>query len=478
MKRMVCLVALLSLAALACASLPLPGGEPTTVPGHIETSVAGTLTALAPVPGATETPASPAASDTPAAGSPSETPGAAATATTAPAGPTCAVSYADGSNLYCLGEGDAVTILATAPPLTEIADPAISPDGQLVAYMVGLQGEPRELWVVGADPTLNPPRILVETADVPSPNPANEWYPRRFAWRAGTRTLFFDTRWQPVGGVQGPGEYVNSDLWLADADSPTIAAILGEGLGGNWAASPDGSYVAFSYATGVGLVSADGSTLRRDVVTFPSIITYSEYQFKPDLFWQADSLAFNLAVPSADPMAPDPSASLYRVSTDGVVQGLATVPGNFVFGGNIRPAFSPTGAFAVYSQIQSGSSQTEDVHLLRLSGDVPSDTIVDTRDLVIGGGWSPNGDHFAYASTPGSVPGSGYDLGLEGPIQPWAPGLTQLVRLEWRDPTTFYFIGTINNAAFGLYRQTLGAEPVLLASGLPSQAGLDVRLAP
>ena len=105
----------------------------------------------------------------------------------------------------------------------------------------------------------------------------------------------------------------------------------------------------------------------------------------------------------------------------------------------------------------------------------PADAIVDTRDVPSGWGWSPNGDHYLYASTPGGVPGSGYDLGLEGPIRPWAPGLTAILDLEWADPTTFYFIGQINNAGWSLYRVTLGSEPVLVASGLGQTAGLDVR---
>ena len=75
----------------------------------------------------------------------------------------------------------------------------------------------------------------------------------------------------------------------------------------------------------------------------------------------------------------------------------------------------------------------------------------------------------------GGVPGSGYDLGLEGPVRPWAPGLTAILDLEWADPTTFYFIGQINNAGWSLYRVTLGSEPVLVASGLGQTAGLDVR---
>lgn len=465
MRRILVMITGLSLAALACSAIT--GQTPTPVgPGTFETAAAATLTALVANPTATATVAPP-----------TETPVPTLVPTLAPPA-TCSVAYADGANLFCLDASGAPQVLATAPAGQQIWDPRISSDGQLVAFMVGVLGQPSELWVVGAEAALNPPHILVAPSNVPSPDPARVWFPRRAGWRPGTHSLFLDTGWQPVEGIQGPGEYVNNDLWLADADAGTVALVLGEGLGGHWAVSPDGSFVAFSYPTGLGLVNADGSNLRRDVVTFPSIITYSEYFFKPDIYWQSDGLAFNVAVPSADPMAVDPSATIYRVGTDGIVQTLATVPGNFVFGGLIRPMFSPTGQFAVYSQLQPGSSQTEDVHRLQLAAEGTTDTVVEARDVLSGWGWSPNGDHFVYASTPGGAPGSGYDLGLEGPIRPWAPGLSRIIGLRWQDTTTFYFIGQINDAGWALYRQTLGAEPVLVASGLSQQAGLDVRLVP
>ena len=474
MQRLSILLLALSLAALACSALP---SQPaTTAPGEVETVVAATLTALSPtalVPTAT--------TDTPVTTEPpTAAPEATATSTPepAPAGPTCSVTYSEGATLFCLAADGTPTVLATAPAGLGISGPGISPDGQWVAYMVGAPGTPTELWVVGADPALNPPHILVASANVPSPDPANVWFPRTFAWRPGTHSLLFDTRWEPVGGIQGPGEYINNDLWLADVATGAVSLVLGAEVGGNYAVSPDGNFVAFSYATGFGLVNADGSNLRRDVVTFPAILTYSEYLFKPDLYWQADSLAFNAAVPSRDPMAPDASATIYHVGTDGIVGTVMTLPGNFVIGGLIKPMFSPDGNYAVYSLLQPGSSQIEDVHLLRLAGAAISDTIVDARPVLSGWGWSSNSDHFVYASTPGDVPGSGYDLGIEGPIRAWAPGLTQIIHLRWQDPTTFYFIGQINSSGWSLYRLTLGAEPVLVASGLSQQAALDARPAP
>lgn len=463
MRRLLTVVISLSLAGLACSALPLPGAEPTGAASSLETAVAATLTALATTGPATGT-AEPATA----------TPITEATPTVA-AALTCAVAYADAANLFCLSADGTPQRLAAAPSGQQIWDPAISPDGQLVGYLVGAPGAPSELWVVGADPALNPPRALVAPAQVPSANPDNIWYPRRFAWQPATRTLFFDTGWQPVGGIQGPGEYINNDLWRADADSPEVALVLGEGLGGNWAVAPNGNFVAFSYPEGLGLVNADGTNLRREVVTFPAILTYSEYAFKPDIQWHADSLAFSVAVPSRDPMAPDAHITLYRVGTDGIAAPLGTLPGNFVFGGLSRPAFSPSGRFLAYSQLQPGSSQTEDIHLVDLDAAPPADTIVDAKDVPSGWGWSPNGDHYLYASTPGGVPGSGYDLGLEGPIRPWAPGLTAILDLEWADPATFYFIGQINSAGWSLYRVALGSEPVLVASGLSQTAGLDVR---
>ena len=481
MRPLFAMILALSLTALACSAAPTLGA-PTTAPGSIETAVAATLTALAPtvlVP--TETTATP---EGPTAVVEAPTAVVEATATLAPEGPpaaTCSVVYAEGANLFCLGADGAPAVLTTAPAGQSIWQPSLSPDGQRVAYQMGVLYDNSALWVVGAaaragtpgDPVAAP-RLLVDAATVPAADPANVNSPRSYAWRPGTHTLIFDTRYVPIGGIQGPGEYINLDLHAVNADTGAVQPLLAAGTGGNFFISPNGQFIGISRGVGLDLINADGANYRPGLVTFPSILTYSEYQLKPALFWSADSLFFSVAIPSADPLGPDPYAAVYRVGADGVVQALLNVPGNFVFGGLIRPMFSFDGQYLVYSLLQPGSSQTEDVHLVRLAGADTTNTLVDARDVLSGWGFAPDSQHFAFTSTPGGTPGSGYALALDGTLQPWSPGLSSLADLQWQDAATVVYLGQINAAGWSLYRQTLGAEPVLLASGLSQQSGIDV----
>jgi hypothetical protein len=210
------------------------------------------------------------------------------------------------------------------------------------------------------------------------------------------------------------------------------------------------------------------------LITFPGIITYSEYQYRPALVWSPDSTFVSAAVPSMDPLAADASVAFYRIGADGIVQPLATVPGNFVFGGLMRPAFSPTGEHVVYSRSVPEESGLEAVHLLALT-DGMVDSVIGQWPSPSGQGWAPDGSRYAFSSVPDGALGSGYALDRDGTSQPFAANLSALASLRWLDPTTVVFIAKLAGADWSLYRQTLGSEPALLAGGLTFQAGLDVR---
>jgi hypothetical protein len=262
-----------------------------------------------------------------------------------------------------------------------------------------------------------------------------------------------------------------------DAGSGAVAPVLPPGTAGSFRASPDGQTIAISRGEGLDLVNADGGNYRQGVITFPSIITYSEYTYKPLPQWSADGAFFNVVIPSFDPMAADAFADFYYIGVDGIVTSRAHVSANVVFGGALNPPrFSPDGQFAAYSQGQADGSG-EVLHLLEFRpdgslGDLP----FDPQPGLQGWGWSPDSRSFAYTIIPGSTAGQGYVTGTApGSVQPFATGLTSLHTLEWIDPATLVFLGQINFGGWSIYRQVLGAEPTLLASGLTFPASLDAR---
>ena len=192
-------------------------------------------------------------------------------------------------------------------------------------------------------------------------------------------------------------------------------------------------------ALGLDLVNADGTNYRQNVVVFPTIITYSEYTYKPRPQWSADGAYFTVAIPSADPLAADPSFTVYRISVDGAVTPLANQPGNIVFGGAIAPQIAPDGQHLVYSAGQSDGSG-DVLHMLALLGDAVGDNSFDSQMGPIGLGWSPDSQNYVYAVTPpGGI--NGYIIGLSRPIGPGAhpqpTGYPELA-LARRQPSGFH----------------------------------------
>jgi len=457
----------LALAMLACSVIP---SQPTEIPGGIETSAAATLTALAPtLPPATDTVEAPPATEPPTA--------APATATPAPFG--CAVAYSDfvfetgAGSVTCLGGDGAPRVLATA---NRPASPLISPDGALVAFSVEVSEGISQLWVVSA--AGGDARPLVGADQLPSADPTLVNSPGHYEWLAGTHTLAFDSRFTFTGGPVGPGEYINRDLWTVNADSGAVSAVLPAGAAGAFAASPDGQNIAISRPEGLDLVNADGTNYRQNVITFPSIITYSEYQYKPRPQWAADGTFFSVSIPSPDPMAADVSTALYRVAVDGTVTPLGTLPANTVFGGAINPPlFSANGQYAVYSQgMADGSGDV--MHTLQFLAEGGfGDTAVGPDQGRQGWGWSPDSAQFAYTLFPDGVTGQLFAAATTAEtVTPLAAGLTAVRDLEWENGATVVFLGIIGGGdVWSLYRQTLGSDPVLLAGGLSLQAYMDVR---
>ena len=132
--------------------------------------------------------------------------------------------------------------------------------------------------------------------------------------------------WNPADGADGeiafstgvptnvsPGWEANNDLWLAKLDNGEIIsdtlsqivqpypAVFGW-WGGDYAWSPDGSQIGYSFANEIGTIqatrpaSADGDlVLRQTLYTFTEYDTRSDWVWIPPLSWSADGtlLAFS-----------------------------------------------------------------------------------------------------------------------------------------------------------------------------------------
>ena len=64
----------------------------------------------------------------------------------------------------------------------------------------------------------------------------------------------------------------------------------------------------------MGIANINGSNLQMDLVTFTPVITYSEYMYTPPPVWALDSSAYGVAIPSEDPLAPNPTGTVWIIN--------------------------------------------------------------------------------------------------------------------------------------------------------------------
>ena len=188
------------------------------------------------------------------------------------------VAYIKDGNVYIWTEGESSIGLTSTG---DAVDVRISDDGQVIAYV---RRNPAndfafELWAVDTNGPTNA-RVLVSQAEfealkTASSHPdARGLRPDFFEFQPRTHQLAYST----VPMFEGPGYAPGGDLRLVDTDTLEKNIIFDFNEGGLFYFSPDGTQVALSNPDHISLANEDGSSLRSNVLTFPLVGTYSEYQ--------------------------------------------------------------------------------------------------------------------------------------------------------------------------------------------------------
>ncbi len=181
-----------------------------------------------------------------------------------------------------------------------VGDVRLSDDGQWVVFWRG-----SNLWVVNSDGTdernLTTQRDFagLEIDDELAPY-VTSINPYQVAWLPGSHQLYFNTSPQ----LEGPGLFLNDDLWVVDVASGQLSLVLPPGEGGNFYFSPDGLQLAVVTSGRIDLMDPDGGN-RREGLSHTPVVTYSEFQYYATPIWALDSSSFLAAIPPADPMAGD-----------------------------------------------------------------------------------------------------------------------------------------------------------------------------
>ncbi|MDK1028896.1 MAG: hypothetical protein QGD96_06140 [Anaerolineae bacterium] len=333
-----------------------------------------------------------------------------------------------GNSIGLTNTGDAVSV-------------RISDDGQVIAYLRNSNNSfpPRhELWAVNTrDPTNA--RVLIRNAELETLKAASA-YPEaislgidRFVWQLGTHNIAYST----VPLFEGPGYIPSGDMRLVNSDSLVKTTIFEFGQSGLFTFSPDGTQLALSYPDHISLANADGSNLRPNLLTFPQVGTYSEYQYHPRPIWAADSNSLRVTIPPQNTLAiPTPPTGLWHIPTDGspAIQlgNISTMA--FAWPDN---AFSPNLEHIAYANsVGALSDNLRELHIANQDGS--GDIVFITGDALQFEGWAPDGLRFVYSINAGAQRGI-YLGNITGGVFTISTAPETLTQMRWVDNSRFIF---------------------------------------
>jgi hypothetical protein len=464
--RLYLVVALgLGLISLACN---ISGGSVDTAAAEIK--AAGTQAVIILTDAAETAAATEGASALPIGGGPSDTetspgtPDASVTPTVAPTAapsptpaPHLGVAFISGGNPWLVEPPAAPRQLSTAGGVEGVY---LSSDGDRVVYTHHpVPDGPAEVRVVNSDGSGD--RALLTSVQVGGLEPLDgAVYVDIFSmtWIPGTHRIFFNTR----GKFEGPGLARYDDLFMLDADTGALTTIFTAGDGGDPWPSPDGTKLAISRSKFISLANIDGSSLHASVITFPAVITYSEYSYSPGVVWAADSSRFGAIIPSEDPFAGDPTGAIWSVdASTGAASLLSTLHALFFLPqGVLSPALDRVG------YVRSTSDPTvKDSYVSALDGSSALHLASGSTAVL---SFAPDGQHFSYyVGSPNVV-----YIGSLGGGTVLVPG--SVMRLKWINNSQFVFAqGTM--AAWNLQLGNTGGGATLIASPAGDNTTFDAN---
>ncbi len=327
-------------------------------------------------------------------------------------------AYNKGGNIWLWSEGASPVQLTFAGSDSQ---PSISADGTVVAFRRGT-----ELWAINADATME--RQLVSSAFLASlaDGSGESIQVNDFLWQPLSHNLYFNTL--TVAGESG-FQIPRFDLFSINADLPSgsLVNLESPGSGGVPTFSQDGRYVALSQNNRIFLLAVDGSSYT-EALSFPSVMTYSEWFYVPQVVWLTDSTAFRVAIPAEDQLDPAATASFWHVPVSGTPALLTSFLASPVW--TAFPYVSPDGGSVVYFTPVPGGDL---IKTIRADGSSSSYVWFETGQAGLVG-WTPDSVHFMYYRDPTQV---GVMATGEDRLISDTPACTQV---RWIDTSRFFFL--------------------------------------
>lgn len=351
------------------------------------------------------------------------------------------IAYTSAGNVWLIEGADPPRQLSNKGEADRVL---LSSDGALVAYVYNdFESDVFELRAVNTDGSGD--RLVLDQAEFDSLYPLEEarhFLPSQMVFVNGTHRLLFNTQ----ATFEGSGLIKNDDVISIDLDTDVRERLLPPGSGGDFYPSPDGSKLAIIQATCISLSDSDGANLHPQLLTFPAVRTYSEYSYYPEPVWAPDSSHFAVVIPSQDPLAPNPTSTVWTLAVDGSppIQ-TATIDGQSFFPQAFgAPVISPDHSKVAF--MRPGSEQNEE--RLIYSDEEGGSEIVYTTGNLRWVGWSPDSSAFVYSVGPTDL-----QLGAIGePPQPLGNG----IQFRWVNSDDYIFL-TGSRGVWALMKGSLGA---------------------
>jgi hypothetical protein len=381
-----------------------------------------------------------------------------------PSPPILKIVYIDAGNIWLIEGGSPPQQLTNSGFAENVL---ISPDGLKIVFKRRLTFDDlAELRVVNADGSGED--VLLSTDDMktlyPSTLESKGFEISQMAFLPGTHDLYFNT-YEAFATI---GVAMTDDLLLINTDSGDLTRLLNPNHGGQFAISPDGTRIVMIQPDRIHLVNPDGSGLSTDLINYPPVITYSEFQYYAQPIWTRDSGAVGFAIPSADPLDGSPSGDIWRIPRDGsAAVKIATIAGDFYF----SQVFSTTILSPLFDRVafmrETATPNIRELYIAQSDG--AAETIYDTGEISWVG-WAPDGIHFVYSLT------DPMDLIIGSVGDSPAPLVTGM-DLRWINNRDFLYLSG-SMGAWTLMKGSIGTAPTSLVTPVGDFISYDFTRSP
>jgi len=343
-------------------------------------------------------------------------------------------------------------------------NPRFSPDGNMILFERHPGGPDYwltsyDLWVVHEDGSSMRPLATQETLRTLAGYSEGEGPAQLLAadvsWIENGAKIAFRTRY-----IVEIHEGYYDDLWLADLVTGEITNLLPDGMGGNYAFSPDGTKLLVADHESVSIMEAEG-TNRQLLISFPRIYSY-ESLYNPLPLWSPDSSYALVAIPfedafteeqSAETASEPENATIWKIYLDGQVEELLKIfwPGMEDF--HNGQLFSPDKHYLLNATKQDDTFISQ---IVSLKGEVGNTFEQTTRIL----GWSTDSSKLI-ALTDGLVL---VDTGgPQKPIEFLEDDIYWYALVKWVSPSSFLIRA---EESANLYLADINGRVKLIDSGV------------